>query len=90
MDVLGLRIGTCEKYGRTVADENDSYFNLDLGGTLLGFEQGVPQTGTIVLKVIDLPVTLAALAAQGVSPRKSTADFAIISDPDGRELILQG
>jgi catechol 2,3-dioxygenase-like lactoylglutathione lyase family enzyme len=89
VDVLGLRIGVYERDGKTVADENDSYFNLHIGGTLLGFERGDAQSGTVVLKVEDLPATLKALQIQGITPSKAQAQFAIIADPDGREIILQ-
>src|SRR5687768_12404819 len=51
VDVLGLRVGTYEKAGKTVADESETYFNLNIGATLLGFESGQTQTGTVVLAV---------------------------------------
>jgi catechol 2,3-dioxygenase-like lactoylglutathione lyase family enzyme len=89
VEVLGLRVGAYEKAGKSVADESDSYFNLDIGGTLLGFERGVTQTGTIVLALSDLKAALAELAAKGVKPTRAAANFAIIADPDGREIILQ-
>ena len=37
VDTLGLHVGTYIKDGATVADEDEKYFNLDLGGSLLGF-----------------------------------------------------
>jgi catechol 2,3-dioxygenase-like lactoylglutathione lyase family enzyme len=89
VDVLGLRVGTYEKAGKTVADEDANYFNLDVGGTLLGFERGEAQTGTIVLLVEDLAATLAELKQQHTTPKKAAANFAIITDPDDREIILQ-
>jgi catechol 2,3-dioxygenase-like lactoylglutathione lyase family enzyme len=89
LDVLGLRIGTYEKTGKTVADEDSNYFNLNIGGTLLGFESGQAQAGTIVLAVEDLPATLADLKKLHIAPGKAAPNFAIITDPDGREIILQ-
>ena len=89
VDTLGLRVGTYEKAGKTVSDESETYFNLNIGGTLLGFEHGRAQTGTIVLKINDLATTLAELKQNHIAPRKSASNFAIITDPDGREVILQ-
>jgi catechol 2,3-dioxygenase-like lactoylglutathione lyase family enzyme len=89
VDVLGLRVGTFVRDGKTVADEDESYFNLNVGGTLLGFEKGRAQQGTVVLIVEDLSSALAGLKTHGVEPARWTADFAIIHDPDEREIILQ-
>jgi catechol 2,3-dioxygenase-like lactoylglutathione lyase family enzyme len=89
VDVLGLRVGTYEKAGKTVPDESETYVNLNIGGTLLGFERGEAQTGTIVLVVEDLKSTLEALKQQHIAPKKTGPNFAIITDPDGREIILQ-
>lgn len=89
VDVLGLHVGTFVRDGKTVADEDDNYFNLDVGGTLLGFEKGQAQQGTVVLMVEDLPSALADLKVHGIEPVRQAANFAIIYDPDNRELILQ-
>jgi catechol 2,3-dioxygenase-like lactoylglutathione lyase family enzyme len=89
VDVLGLRVGTYEKAGKKVADESETYFNLDVGGTLLGFERGQTQTGTVVLAVKNLMSMLEALKQQHIAPKKTGPGFAIITDPDGREIILQ-
>ena len=89
VDVLGLRVGTYIKDGKSIADEDDNYFNLDVGGTLLGFEKGQAQQGTVVLMVEDLPSSLADLKFHGVEPVSTAINFAIIHDPDKREIILQ-
>lgn len=89
VDVLGLRVGTFVKDGNTVADENDNYFNLDIGGTLLGFEKGQAQRGTVVLMIEDLVSALADLKVKGIEPVRQAANFVIIHDPDKRELVLQ-
>ena len=89
VDVLGLRVGTFARDGKTVADEDENYFNLDVGGTLLGFEKGEDQQGTVVLIIEDLPSALADLKIKGIEPLRTAANFVIIHDPDGRELILQ-
>ncbi|MCB9892895.1 MAG: VOC family protein [Planctomycetes bacterium] len=103
VDTLGLHVGTYIKDGATVADEDEKYFNLDLGGSLLGFEHGEtqsgtpqepqgavkPANGTIVLMVDDLTAALDELAAKHIAPQRKAANFAIIADPDGREIILQ-
>ena len=89
VDTLGLHVGTFVKDGATVADEDEKYFNLEVGGTLLGFELGQTQAGTIVLMVDDLKAALDELADRQVKPTRQAANFAIIADPDGREIILQ-
>ncbi len=87
--VLGLRVGTHRRDSITVPDESDTYVNFDTGA-LLCFESGpVAQTGTIVLRVSDLPGLLGSLRAQGIEPMRERPGFAIIADPDGREVILQ-
>jgi catechol 2,3-dioxygenase-like lactoylglutathione lyase family enzyme len=89
-EVLGLAVGTFERDGKTLPDESDRYVNFKVGDTLLGFEAAqTAQTGTIVLQVESLPEALAAVAAKGVRPHKARENFAIIRDPEGRELILQ-
>jgi catechol 2,3-dioxygenase-like lactoylglutathione lyase family enzyme len=88
-DVLGLRVGTFHKDGRELPDESDAYVNFDTGA-LLCFEKGdTAQLGTIVLRVHDLAAALETLRSRGVSPSRATATFAIVRDPDGREVILQ-
>jgi catechol 2,3-dioxygenase-like lactoylglutathione lyase family enzyme len=88
-DVIGLRVGKFHKDGRQLPDESDTYVNFDTGA-MLCFEKGTAaQLGTIVLRVTELPSALEALAAHGVNPVRATAAFAIIRDPDGREVILQ-
>jgi catechol 2,3-dioxygenase-like lactoylglutathione lyase family enzyme len=89
VDTLGLRVGTYMKNGKSVADEDGSYFNLNIGGTLLGFESGQAQAGTIVLAIEDLKSTLEGLKQHHIAPKKTGSNFAIITDPDGREIILQ-
>jgi catechol 2,3-dioxygenase-like lactoylglutathione lyase family enzyme len=89
VDTLGLRVGTYEKDGKSVPDENEGYFNLNIGGTLLGFESGQAQAGTIVLAIEDLKSTLEGLKEHHIAPGKTGPNFAIITDPDGREIILQ-
>jgi len=87
--VLGLRVGTHRRDGIAVPDESDTYVNLDTGA-LLCFESGAAaQTGTIVLRVTDLPGLLGSLRTQGIEPTRERPGFAIIVDPDGREVILQ-
>ena len=90
VDVLGLRVGSFEKDGETVADEDESYFNLEVGGMLLGFEIGQAQQGTIVLQVEDMPSVLIDLKYHGIKLVKQEPIFVIVHDPDGREVILQG
>ena len=63
VDTLGLHVGTFVKDGATVADEDEKYFNLEVGGTLLGFELGQTQAGTIVLMVDDLLATGGTIGA---------------------------
>ena len=88
--VLGLRVGTCERDGRVVPDESERYVNFDLGGTLLCFECGpAAQLGTIVLRVRDLAAVVADLGARGIVPARRRESFAILTDPEGREIILQ-
>lgn len=89
VDTMGLRVGSYVKDGKTVPDEDARYFNLNVGGTLLGFETGETQPGTVVLKVHDLAAAAIELASRGIEPVKQTAAFLIIHDPDGRELILE-
>lgn len=90
VDALSLRVGTFEKDGVSRPDESDSYVNFDLGGVLLGFERGAAaQAGTIVLRVTRLPALLAELSKRGIAPLRQSETFAIIADPDGREIILQ-
>ena len=88
IEVLGLRVAIMDRDGRRVADESDSYVNFD-AGTLLCFEVGGKQQGTIVLAIDDLSAMLVRLRQRGIEPVKSTPNFAIIHDPDGREVILQ-
>jgi catechol 2,3-dioxygenase-like lactoylglutathione lyase family enzyme len=88
--VLGLRVGTFDKDGQTVADESDNYVNFDVGGALLGFERGkAAQLGTVVLRCLDVGIARTELGAAGIEPVRSGATFLIIHDPDGREVILQ-
>lgn len=87
--VLGLRVGTLREDGSALSDESDTYVNFDTGA-LLCFEKGdTAQLGTIVLRVTDLPAALETLESRGVEPIRATAAFAIVHDPDGREVILQ-
>ena len=89
-DALGFRVGTFEKDGKTVPDESDTYVNFDCNGVLLGFELGgAPQLATIVVKVDRLESVLADLATKGITPERRKAEFAVIRDPEGRELVLQ-
>src|SRR5688500_11921907 len=89
-DALGFRVGTFEKDGKTVPDESDTYVNFDCDGMLLGFELGgAPQLATIVVKVESLESTLSDLAAKGIAPERTKPSFAVIRDPEGREIILQ-
>ena len=90
-DALGFRVGTFEKDGWTVPDESDTYVNFDGAGLLLGFELGgSPQLATIVVRVQELEAALAELAAKGISPERRQPSFAVIRDPEGREILLQG
>jgi catechol 2,3-dioxygenase-like lactoylglutathione lyase family enzyme len=87
---LGLRVGTFERDGKVLPDESEKYVNFDLNGTLLGFEAGAgSQLGTVVLAVSGLAAMLGELASAGVVPIRARDNFAIILDPDGREIILQ-
>ena len=89
-EVLGLAVGSFERDGRMVPDESASYVNFDVGGTLLGFETAnTAQVGTVVFQVDGLPALLADFSAKGVTPVKTHQTFAIIRDPEGREVILQ-
>jgi len=89
-DALGFCVGTIDRDGKTVPDESDTYVNFDCAGVLLGFELGgAPQLATLVLKVDNLESTLEALAAKGISPELRKPAFAVIRDPEGREIILQ-
>ena len=89
-DLLGLRVGTLQKEGRSAPDESDTYVNFDCGGFLLGFEVGgAPHLATLVVKVDDLPSVLSDLAAKGIQPERKMPAFAVIRDPEGREVILQ-
>lgn len=90
VDALGLRVGAFERDGISRLDESDNYVNFDLGGVLLGFERGAAaQAGTVVLRVTTLPALLAELSKRGITPSRQSEMFAIIADPDGREIILQ-
>jgi len=90
LEQVGLKIGTYEKGGRTVPDEDESYVNFDVGGVLLGFERGfTAETGTVVLKVDDLEAVLGRLAARGIQPERRDGPWAMIRDPEGRGIILQ-
>lgn len=90
-ETLALRVATFERGGKTLPDESESYVNFEVGGTLLGFERGkAAQLGTVVLAVDELDALLAELARKGVKPERARANFTIIRDPDGREVILQG
>jgi catechol 2,3-dioxygenase-like lactoylglutathione lyase family enzyme len=89
-DALGFRVGTFEKDGKTVPDESDTYVNFDCDGVLLGFDLGgAPQLATIVVKVDRLEPVLAELAAKGILPERTKPTFAVIRDPEGREVLLQ-
>lgn len=89
--VLGLAVGTFEKDGRTVPDENDTYVNFDLNGTLLCFEveEGRLDQGALVLKVESLEKMKDRLRAAGVPLGRNTTHFLMIEDPEGREVILE-
>jgi len=90
LDVLGFRVGTFEKDGKTVPDESETYVNFDGGGALLGFELGeAAQLATLVVKVENLQALLGDLAAKGIQPERRMPAFAVIRDPEGREIILQ-
>ena len=90
-DALGFRVGTFEKDGKQVPDESDTYVNFDCNGVLLGFELGgAPQLATIVVNVDDLEATVAELNGKGIVPERRKPSFAVIRDPEGREIILQG
>lgn len=89
-DGLGLPVGTYEKDGRTVADEDDTYVNFTCGGVLVGFERGpTAERGTLVLKVDDLETALERLAGRGVRQERVQDPWALIRDPEGRGIILQ-
>lgn len=89
-DTLGLEVGTYEHDGKIVPDESPTYVNFNLGGTLLGFEAAkAAETGSIVFEVESVEQAVAGLAQMGIQPEKRTDKFAIIRDPEGREIILQ-
>ena len=57
---------------------------------LLGFEHGgAPQLATIVLNVENLDSTLGGLSDKGISPERRQPSFAVLRDPEGREVIFQ-
>lgn len=90
-DVLGVKVGTYEKDGKTLPDESATYVNFRAGDTLLCFETGENvETGTIVLACPDLAAARTALKLRGVSIAREHPAFVIVKDPDGRDVILQG
>jgi catechol 2,3-dioxygenase-like lactoylglutathione lyase family enzyme len=85
---LGLKVAVLRKNNREFPDEDARYVNFDAGnGVLLCFETGLEvDRARIVLRVPDLP---AAIAARGLQPAQSGDNWAIVRDPEGREVILQ-
>lgn len=84
---MGLKIATIEK-GAPDADER--YVNFEIVGGLLGFETGKDvQSARVVLTVDDLVAELERLAGKGVTPAQTGKGWAIVKDPEGREIILQ-
>lgn len=90
LNKLGLAIGTYEKDGKAIPDENDKYVNFHCGETLICFEVGEKtERGTLVLLVENLSSVISELEKKKVTPRKRAQNYAIIVDPEGREIILQ-
>jgi catechol 2,3-dioxygenase-like lactoylglutathione lyase family enzyme len=91
-DVLALAVGSYERDGKLVPDENDTYVNFECGTALIGFElstSGAVQTGSLVLKVPDIAFAIARLAERGLSATAQRDSWAKFRDPDGRELIVE-
>jgi catechol 2,3-dioxygenase-like lactoylglutathione lyase family enzyme len=86
-NVLGLAVAKIECGAE---DANDRYVNFKVEGGLLGFETGLEmQSARVVLRVPDLRAELERLSVAGVRPSSSGARWAIVRDPEGREIILE-
>ncbi len=87
---MGLKVATYDEEGREVADEGPGFVNFRCGETLLGFEKGdAAEMATLVLKVHKLEAVLALLDEEGVRVGRRKDNWAMIRDPEGREIILQ-
>ncbi len=72
-------------------DQSDMHVNFDLQGTLLCFEVEEDRFsgGTLLLYVDDLVRIKDQLRSLGIPLGNDAANFLLLEDPEGREIILE-
>lgn len=89
-ELLGLDVNTFEKDGEMHTDADERYVNFSVAGVLVGFEAAeAAQLGTMVFEIESLQETLSELSKRGIKPTREGGNWAIIRDPEGRDLILE-
>ena len=89
-EVLQLPVNRMEFEGAGRDDASESYVNFRCGETLLCLEAGATSDrGSVVLLTRSLAAARRHLELRGVALKRSSAEWLMFEDPEGRTIILQ-
>jgi catechol 2,3-dioxygenase-like lactoylglutathione lyase family enzyme len=90
VDILTLSVNSYKEGDLGVTNEGPGHVYFNLNNALLCFEKGDHiDLGSVVIQVEDLVSALAELRAKEVYIVRSSFNYILVKDPDGRSIILE-